>query len=305
MRVVTGGTGFIGSHIDADVRIGRAECDLRDRQAVLDLFRGLRPTQVVHCAGLHGSSTQMRANHSSYLDQNISIDLNILYAAQESGVRDVLLLSSTTAFSPTSTPPLNETQLHEGRVADAFHGYAYSKRFAVEAVRAYQKDFGSNYKCVLLGNTYGPGMRFASDATIIGNLIYQMARSLNGGGDISLFGDGSDLRNFTFVNDLNAILSRLLTEVHICEPVIVSTPEVVTIKHVAQLVANAIGYSDFVDFPGPANATLLDKTVDSSQLLSLLPDVHFTPISDGIRRTVEWFVEQGTPRYLGNIQVDQ
>jgi GDP-L-fucose synthase len=287
--LLTGSSGFIGSHINADIRWNSSDCDLTKREQVLDLLAEVRPESIIHCAGRHGSAAQMRSNHSGFLDDNVLMDLNVLYGANKLGIKNVLMVSSTTAFSVNAPLPLTEKALDFDSDQD-YLGYSFSKRLTIRATEAYQKDFGANFKSVILGNTYGPGMRFAIDATVIGNLVSQMMQNREGGRPIVLFGDGSDKRNFTYVKDLDSIFQRLLEDESISGPVICSSQELVSISELAFKIASKVGYQGKIEFPGPRNQALRDKTVSAARLQELIGPLTFTPLEQGLQFTIESYM---------------
>jgi GDP-L-fucose synthase len=284
--LLTGSTGFIGSHIEADVRWNSSDCNLTNRENVLDRLSEVRPDSIIHCAGRHGSSAQMRSNHSGFLDDNALMDLNILHGANRLGIKNVLMISSTTAFSANAPLPLTEKALDYDSDSD-YLGYSFSKRFTIRATEAYQKDYGANFKSVILGNTYGPGMRFAMDATVIGNLVHQMLLNRESAEPIVLFGDGSDKRNFTYVEDLDFIFKRILMDQSVNSPVICSSPELVSISELALKIASLVGYHGEIAFPGPKNHALHDKSVSGVLLQQLIGPIAFTSLDKGLQLTVE------------------
>jgi GDP-L-fucose synthase len=228
----------------------------------------------------------MRSNHSGFLDDNALMDLNILHGANRLGIKNVLMISSTTAFSANAPLPLTEKALDYDSDSD-YLGYSFSKRFTIRATEAYQKDYGANFKSVILGNTYGPGMRFAMDATVIGNLVHQMLLNRESAEPIVLFGDGSDKRNFTYVEDLDFIFKRILMDQSVNSPVICSSPELVSISELALKIASLVGYHGEIAFPGPKNHALHDKSVSGVLLQQLIGPIAFTSLDKGLQLTVE------------------
>lgn len=289
--LLTGSSGFVGSHIKADIRWDSTDCDLTNRDHVLDLLAEVKPDSIIHCAGRHGSAAQMRSNHSGFLDDNVLMDLNVLYGANKLGIKNVLMVSSTTAFSVNAPLPLTEKALDFDSDPD-YLGYSFSKRLTVRATEAYQKDFGANLKSVILGNTYGPGMRFAIDATVIGNLVNQMMQNRESSEPIILFGDGSDIRNFTYVDDLDPIFKRLLEDQSVSVPVICSSPELVSVSELALKIASKVGYQGKIEFPGPRNQALRDKSVSGAMLQELIGPIEFTSLDEGLQSTIESYKTQ-------------
>ena len=98
MKLVTGAGGFIASNLEADLKLSRKDCDLTNYQDVLRFLSNSLPETVIHCAAKHGSAVEMINNHSEYIHNNILSDLNIIKACKETGVKNLLMLSTITSF---------------------------------------------------------------------------------------------------------------------------------------------------------------------------------------------------------------
>ena len=109
MKLVTGSSGFIGSNIEADLKWDRSTCDLTDYNRVLELFDQHPIKTVVHCAARHGSALEMGKDHTGYIENNIICDMNIIKACRESGVENLLMLSTITSFDPRNPSPFTRT----------------------------------------------------------------------------------------------------------------------------------------------------------------------------------------------------
>ena len=96
----------------------------------------------------------MGKDHTGYIENNIICDMNIIKGpCRESGVENLLMLSTITSFDPRNPSPFTEQSIN-GEVNEKIFGYAYSKRSALDFCKAYQLDYGLNYKSIFLGNTY-------------------------------------------------------------------------------------------------------------------------------------------------------
>ena len=291
VRLITGASGFIGRNLTGDIRLSSVDCDLTVRDDVVALLGRTKPDSVLHCAAMHGSSTQMRGNHSGFLDANVQMDSNLLFAAKEAAVSNILMVSSTSVFSEAAPRPYSEKHLVFDS-DDAYLGYSFSKRHMIRATAAYQRDFDLNWKTVLLGNSYGPGMKVASDSTVIGAILHKFRQAIQNDTDVVLFGDGSDTRNFTYVEDLDAVFSALIADRTWVRPVIVSSEEVSSVSDIAQTLKNLLGVRRRIVFEGPANVNNRVKTVETTLLKQLVPSAVFTPLEVGLEKTVSWFIEE-------------
>lgn len=290
MKLVTGSSGFIGSNIEADLKWNRSACDLTDYNRVLELF-GQHPIKtVVHCAARHGSALEMGKDHTGYIENNIICDMNIIKACRESGVENLLMLSTITSFDPRNPSPFTEQSIN-GEVNEKIFGYAYSKKICVGLCKAYQLDYGLNYKSIFLGNTYGPWGKFSDTGTVIHNLIYKFVKAKDEGTDVNLFGDGRAIRNYLYSEDLNFILDKLIENREVKDPVIVSNDVKISILDIVKII------TEYLDFPGKINydsdRIIGDqvKVVDNTNLKNIIGDFQFTDIETGIHKTIDWYLE--------------
>jgi GDP-L-fucose synthase len=289
MKLITGGSGFIGSNITADVRVSRSECDLTDYYSVIETLRNYSPTTVIHAAAKHGSAIEMLKDHTQYIENNIQSDMNIIKACKEVGVENLLMLSTITSFDPNHSSPFTEESIY-GEVNEKIFGYAYSKKICVGLCKAYQLDYGLNYKSIYLGNTYGPHGKFSDTGTVIHNLIYKFVKAKREKSDVNLFGDGKATRNYLYVEDLNPILDSLVKDRRIKDPVIVSNDVEVTILDIIEIIVDYLKFDGNINFDSSKIVGDQIKVVDNSKLKSMIGNHKFTDLKSGIRKTIDWYL---------------
>lgn len=289
MKLVTGGNGFIGSNISADVRVCRSECDLTDYRSVVQTLEKYSPTTVIHTAAKHGSAVEMLKDHTQYIENNLLSDMNIIKACREVGVENLLMLSTITSFDPNHPSPFTEESIY-GEVNEKIFGYAYSKKICVGLCKAYQLDYGLNYKSVYLGNTYGPHGKFSDTGTVIHNLIYKFVKAKHDKTDVNLFGDGKAIRNYLYVEDLNYILDFILKNKEIKESVIVSNDVKVSISDIVKVIVDYLNFDGNVNFDSDKIIGDQVKIVDNSRLKNIIGDYEFTDLKTGIVKTIDWYL---------------
>lgn len=247
MKLVTGGNGFIGSNITADARVCRSECDLTDYRSVVQTLEKYSPTTVIHAAAKHGSAVEMLKDHTQYIENNVLSDMNIIKACREVGVENLLMLSTITSFDPNHPSPFTEESIY-GEVNEKIFGYAYSKKICVGLCKAYQLDYGLNYKSIYLGNTYGPHGKFHQDGTVIHNLIYRFHKAIKENTDVHLYGNGKVFRNYLYVEDLNAIINLILPNKEVKDPIIVSSAKQISIIDIVEVIKECLDFKNEVVF---------------------------------------------------------
>jgi len=290
MKLITGGNGFIGSNITADVKICREECDLIDYSSVLKTLQRYSPKTVIHTAAKHGSAIEMLKDHTQYVENNVLSDMNIIKACKESGVENLLMLSTITSFDPKHPSPFNEESIY-GEVNEKIFGYAYSKKLCVGLCKAYQLDYGLNYKSIFLGNTYGPFGKFHDNGTVIHNLIYKFVNAKKENTDVNLFGDGKAIRNYTYVKDLNTIFDRIIENKDVKDPVIVSNNVQSSIIDIVDIIKSYLNFNNKINFD--TNSVIGDqvKVVNTCNLSKIIGDFEFTNLKTGIEKTIDWHLK--------------
>ena len=302
--VVTGGAGFLGSHL-CDAIIARG-----DSAVCVDNLATGRPENVAHLMGRPGF-TFVEADVSSALDVPGPVDAvahlaspasppeylrlpletlavgsrgteNALRVAHRHGARFVLASTSEVYGDPAVHPQSEEYWGNVNPVGPR-SVYDEAKRFAEALTRAYRDTHGMDAGIIRIFNTYGPRMN-AQDGRIVSNFITQ---ALNGD-PLTIYGDGTQTRSFCYVDDL---IRGIMSMIDCAEsgPVNLGNPEEFTVADFAKLVLRLTGSDSPVEhLPLPVDDPTRRCPVitRASQRLGWQPEVR---VEDGVRRTVEWF----------------
>ncbi len=302
--VVTGGAGFLGSHL-CDAIMARG-----DSAVCVDNLATGRPDNVAHLIGQPGF-TFVEADVSSALDVPGPVDAvahlaspasppdylrlpletlavgshgteNALRLAHRHGARFVLASTSEVYGDPAVHP---QTEDYWGNVNPVGPRSVYdeAKRFAEALTRAYRETHGVNAGIIRIFNTYGPRMS-ARDGRIVTNFI---AQALNGD-PLTIYGDGSQTRSFCYVDDLIRGIVGMIGSAE-SGPVNLGNPEEFTVADFARLVLRVTGSDSPVEhLPLPVDDPTRRCPVitRASQVLGWQPKIR---VEDGVRRTVEWF----------------
>jgi len=302
--VVTGGAGFLGSHL-CDAIMARG-----DSAVCVDNLATGRPDNVAHLMGQPGF-TFVEADVSSALDVPGPVDAvahlaspasppdylrlpletlavgshgteNALRLARRHGARFVLASTSEVYGDPAVHP---QTEDYWGNVNPVGPRSVYdeAKRFAEALTRAFRETHGVNAGILRIFNTYGPRMS-ARDGRIVTNFITQ---ALNGD-PLTIYGDGSQTRSFCYVDDL---IRGIVSMIDCAEsgPVNLGNPEEFTVADFARLILRVTGSDSPVEhLPLPVDDPTRRCPVitRASQVLGWQPQIQ---VEDGVRRTVEWF----------------
>ena len=290
--IVTGGTGLVGSAINTGVKLSSKDVDLRDWKSTLSLFEDYKPKNVIHSAArVGGLGGNMNYKGEFYYD-NIMMNTNVLEASRRVVVKKVVSFLSTCVFPDDVEYPLTEKNIHLGEPHSSNYPYAYAKRMLDIQSRAYKEQYGVNYISVIPTNIYGPKDNFSIDnGHVIPSLIHKcyLAKKLNT--DFVVWGSGKPLREFIYSEDVARLTEWALENYNEEEPIIFSTSDEISVGNVAEMIVYYIGFKGKLVFDDEKPDGQFRKPSDNSKLLSYLPDFKFTPMEEGIEKSVNWFME--------------
>jgi len=296
--LITGGSGFIGSNLDGDIKLSSKDCDLKNYDETIECFREHSPEIILNCAAHHGNYQSMFKNPVEMFTQNMLININVMRAAKEVGVKKLLSYSSVTGFPSEFDEPYTEADLHKGEPHFQSYGYAFSKRMVDVLVRSYREQYGLDYVCIILSNIYGPKNDFdLQSATVVSKLIKMCYIAKKNNTNLIVYGDGSPVRDFLYVDDVNMLTKRVIENFDDSVwdggngSIIFSNGVQSTIKDVVECIVESFEFKGNVvwDIKGPIGQSV--KVSNNSKLISLYPDVKFTDLSVGIFNTISWFLE--------------
>ena len=291
--LLTGANGLVGYTIEAELRLyNRKHLDLREWLPTYTLFKTLQPDAVIHTAARVGGLGANMNHMAEFYHDNIQINTNILEAARRTGVKKVVSFLSTCIFPDTAEYPLTEDQLHKGEPHSSNFGYAYAKRMLEVHSRAIATQYGLNYTCVIPTNIYGPHDNFnLEDSHVLPALIHKCYLAKRDDTDLVVWGSGKPLREFIFSKDVGEITQLILEHYEGTEPMILSTSEEISIREAVEIIADVMGFEGNIVFDDTKPDGQYRKPTSNFRLKSFIPEYKFTSFREGIKQTVEWFVE--------------
>lgn len=289
--LVTGGTGMVGSAINADVKLGSKHGDLREPDVVANLFRLYSPSKVIHCAAKVGGVGGNMNYKGDYFYDNIMINTNVIEAAKNEEVKNLICFLSTCVFPDKVEYPLTVDQIHKGEPHYSNYPYAYAKRMADVQIRAYREQYGVNYTSVIPCNVYGPNDNFdVENGHVLPSLIHKCYLAKENNTPFYVWGSGKPLREFIYSKDVAKIAEWLIDNYTGEEPVILSTSEEISIKDLVDLIVKEMNFKGKIVFDTTQPEGQFRKPSDNSKLKSLMPNFEFTPIEKGLKETISWFI---------------
>ena len=258
------------------------------------LFEKHRPTHVIHLAAFVGGLFRNMKYPVEFYNYNLSMNNNILACSHKYKVQKVISCLSTCIFPDKTTYPIDETMVHNGPPHFSNAAYAHAKRMIDVANHAYHQEYGCNFTSVIPTNIYGPHDNFhLEDSHVIPGLIHKFYLAQKNGTPMTIMGTGTPLRQFIYSEDLAKLFLWVLREYNSVEPIILSVGEEdeVAIKDVVQYIAEAFDFKGEIRYDTTKADGQFKKTASNAKLKSLYPDFKFTPIREGIQKTVQWFLD--------------
>ncbi|KAL1502819.1 hypothetical protein ABEB36_007909 [Hypothenemus hampei] len=302
--LVTGGSGLVGNAIQTIVQsegktdetwifLSSRDADLCDYNATKQLFEKHRPTHVIHLAAMVGGLFHNMSHNLDFLRNNLRLNDNVLQVSFEVGVKKVVSCLSTCIFPDKTQYPIDETMVHNGPPHPSNFGYSYAKRMIDVMNRAYHEQHGCQFTSVIPCNVFGPHDNYNPESShVIPGLIKKLYDTISQGGDIfTVMGTGKPLRQFIYSLDLARLFLWALREYNEIEPVILSVDEEdeVSIKDLANDLAKAFDFKGKIEFDVTKADGQYKKTASNKKLRKYLPDFQFTPFSQAIQESVDWY----------------
>lgn len=279
---VAGHRGLVGSAIlrrlvaagyDAVITRTHAELDLTRQAEVEAFFAAERPAYVVLAAAKVGGIGANSSRPAEFIYQNLAIALNVINAAQRSGVKKLLNLGSSCIYPKLAPQPLKEEYLLSGPLEPTNEAYAVAKIAAIRLCKHYNEQYGTNYISAMPTNLYGPGDNYDLESShVLPAMIRKFHEAKTEGRDVVLWGDGSPYREFLHADDL-ADAALLLLERYdyadIGELINVGSGSELAIRELAAKVADIIGFRGKIVWDRSKPNGTPRKLMDSSRLFSL------------------------------------
>lgn len=273
----------------------RQELDLRNREAVWQFFRDERPEYVYVAAATVGGIWANWTQPVSFLQDNLYIALNVISAAHTFGVKKLLFLGSSCIYPRSSPQPMKEEYLFTGALEPTNAAYAMAKLAGIELVKAYRREYGAHFICALPTNLYGPGDNFDLDTShVLPALIRKMHEAkVSGSPIVTVWGSGTPRREFLYVDDLAEACLLLMERYDDDVPINVGTGEDLSIKELAEMVANVVGFSGTIEYDSSRPDGVPRKLLDVQRIRQLGWSPQVT-LREGIWLTYQWFTSTGS-----------
>jgi len=268
----------------------RAELDLTDEAKVRAFFDAERPTEVYLAAAKVGGILANDTFPADFLRENLLIESSVIDAAFRSGVGKLLFLGSSCIYPRLSPQPIKEEYLLTGALEPTNSAYAIAKIAGLELIRAYRKQHGFRGISLMPTNLYGPGDNFdLKSSHVLPALLRKFVEAKDAGApSVTIWGTGTPRREFLHVDDLADAAVFLMAKYDAPEPINVGVGEDVSIRELAELVRDVVGYHGELIFDASKPDGTPRKLLDVSRLTALGWRAT-TPLRTGIEDTLRWY----------------
>jgi GDP-L-fucose synthase len=270
-----------------------AELDLRDGAAVEEFFAAERPATVVMAAAKVGGIVANSTYPADFISDNLRMQVNVLDAAARHGTTHLLFLGSSCIYPKFAEQPIREDSLLTGPLEETNDAYAIAKIAGVLQVQALRRQYGLHYISAMPTNLYGPGDNFhPTGSHVLPGLIRRFHQAkIDDAPSVTVWGTGTPRREFLHVADLARACLHLLENYDDPAPINVGIGEDLTIRELATIVAEIVGYTGDLEFDTSKPDGTPRKLLDVSRLHELGWRAEI-PFREGLAQTYAWYQEQ-------------
>lgn len=297
---VAGHRGLVGSALvrrlageDCEViTSSRAELDLRDQQAVRGWMYTHRPDTIFLAAAKVGGILANETYPADFLFDNLIIEANLIEAAHRCEVEKLLFLGSSCIYPKHADQPIVESALLTGPLEPTNEWYAIAKIAGIKLCQAYRRQHGRDFISAMPTNLYGPGDNFDLQSSHVMPALIRKAHEakLSNQPSITIWGSGSPLREFLFVDDCADACVHLMKNYSGSEHINVGSGEDGSIYDLTQLVCEVVGFQGeiLMDTTKPDGTPRKLMSADKLREIGWAPTVS---LKEGIAATYKWYLE--------------
>ena len=298
MRIlVTGGGGFLGSHLverleaDAhDVFVARrADYDLTKWDDAERLFKTAQPERVFHLAGEVGGIGANRVNPGRFWYANLMMGAHVLELSRQQDIDKLIIAGTVCAYPKFAPVPFREDDLWNGYPEETNAPYGVAKKAILVGAQSYREQYGLDSIFLLPANLYGPRDNFDLETS---HVIPGLIRKMLGNSDrVTLWGDGSPTREFLYVDDCVDGLVLAAERYDGAEPVNLGTGDEISIRELAEQIAELTGFEGEIEWDTSMPNGQPRRSLDASRARELFGFEARTALREGLERTIAWYRE--------------
>lgn len=299
---LTGGGGFLGSFLRAELEARQpaailapraAELDLRDGSAIRDYLAEHRPNLVIHAAAKVGGIGANRTHPGTFFYDNAMMGIQLIEQSRLAGVEKLVCLGTVCAYPKHAPIPFREEDLWNGYPEETNAPYGIAKKALLVQLQAYRQEYGFRGIFLLPVNLYGPRDNFDLDSShVIPAMIRKFLEARERGeSSVTLWGDGTPTREFLYVEDAARGIVEAAEHYDDGEPMNLGTASEIRISELASLIARHTGFTGAIVWDTTKPSGQPRRKLDVSRAEAALGFRAATTLDEGLRRTIQWYEE--------------
>ena len=309
--IVTGGSGFLGSYV-LDVLRERgcreiivprsSEYDLRHQADVIRLYSDHSADIVLHLAASVGGIGANRSHPGSFFYDNLMMGVQLMEYARQFEIPKFVAVGTICAYPKFTPVPFREEDLWIGYPEETNAPYGLAKKMLLVQSQAYRQEYGYNSIYLLPVNLYGPRDNFDLETShVIPAMIRKCLEArLMGGGMIRLWGDGSPTREFLYAEDAADGILKAAEHYNESEPVNIGSGHEISIRELSEKIRTLTGYTGEIVWDTSQPNGQPRRCLDVSRATERFGFTAQVSLSDGLRRTVDWYVTKRRSEPVAN-----
>jgi len=297
---VTGGAGFLGSHLVEKLRKRRCQnvfiprskdYNLVGMEAVKKVYKDSKPDVVVHLAARVGGIGANRANPGKFFYDNLMMGVQMMEVGRQFGIEKFVALGTVCAYPKYTPVPFKEENLWNGYPEETNASYGLAKKMLLVQSQAYRQQYGFNSIFLMPVNLYGIGDNFALKSShVIPALIKKCFDAIKEGKDkIVVWGTGKPSREFLYVEDAAEAIILATERYNKPEPVNIGAGFEITIRNLVELIAKLTGFKGKIVWDKSKPDGQPRRYLDTSRAEKEFGFKAKMPFEEGLRKTIEWY----------------
>ncbi|MEY4582149.1 MAG: hypothetical protein RL701_6852 [Pseudomonadota bacterium] len=298
--LVTGASGFLGSHVCEElerrgatgiIRPRSAQCNLTEGAATRALFEETRPDLVLHLAAQVGGIGANLRHPGSFFHDNMAMGLHVLESARRVGTAKVVIAGTICAYPKFAPVPFREDDLWNGYPEETNAPYGIAKKALLVMAQSYRQEFGCNFVMLFPVNLYGPRDNFDLESShVIPAMIRKfITATLAGDRTVTLWGDGTPTREFLFVEDAARGLVDAAERYDDPDPVNLGAGFEISMRELAQKIAAKTGFRGDVVWDATRPNGQPRRMLDVSRARERFGFVAQVSFDAGLDKTIAWY----------------
>jgi GDP-L-fucose synthase len=300
--VVTGGRGFLGSFVVEKLHQSGCEIvfvpnsyefDLREKESIVRLYEQSHPEIVIHLAAVVGGIGANRSHPGRFFYDSAVMGIQMIDYAMHYGVKKFVQVGTVCSYPKFTPVPFREEDIWNGYPEETNAPYGLAKKMLLVQLQAYRQEYGFNGIYLIPVNLYGPRDKFDLESShVIPALIRKFVEAKRSNNpQIVAWGTGEATREFLYVEDAAEAIVRGAERYEKPDPVNLGSGMEIKIRELVSLIQELVGYEGELKWDTTKPDGQPRRCLDTSRALREFDWQAKTPFREGLKRTVDWFME--------------